>query len=212
MRFERVEASLGEVARELEAVVKRREQVLKASRDVTLAAARAIVKLHSGQVEEARTYLAGAEQLLGELRELAGEDLARYLVSPETEYVEARVVAALIAGQDIPVKEELKVSSTAYLHGLLDALGEVKRLILDSIRRGEAARAEALFSVMERLYVALAPFAVYDNVAAGVKRKLDVARGLVESVRMLVTEEARRELLLAELARLNERLDLEEKG
>ncbi|MGI0090976.1 MAG: hypothetical protein ACREBS_04645, partial [Nitrososphaerales archaeon] len=41
-------------------------------------------------------------------------------------------------------------------------------------------------------YLLISPFAVYDNIAPGIRRKLDVARILIEDTRATVTEEARR--------------------
>jgi translin len=46
---------------------------------------------------------------------------------------------------------------------------------------------------MEKIYGLVYPLSIYDNLVGGLKRKLDVAKMLIEDVRSLVTEESRRE-------------------
>ncbi|HYB75871.1 MAG TPA: RNA-binding protein, partial [Nitrososphaerales archaeon] len=110
-------------------------------------------------------------------------------------------------GKPIPSLRELGASPEAYLLGLLDTVGELKRLVLDSIMVGRLSRAKRYFGVMEDLYSACSPMAVYDHVVNGTRRKIDVARMLVEDTRGLLTEEVRRESMRASLERLQKKLD-----
>ena len=64
------------------------------------------------------------------------------------------------------------------------------------IRSGNGKDAEKLFATMEEIYNAIYPFAVYDNIVSGVRKKLDVARKLIEDIRATVTEESRRKALI----------------
>jgi translin len=155
--------------------------------------AKTIINLHGGSEQGAEETLKRAEELLLELRKVSGDDLARYLVSPESEFVEASIMLATQQeGKKLPTQSSLGVSSTAYLLGILDAIGELKRAVFNSIRKGDPNRAISMFELMEALYSIAYPFAVYDNIANGVKRKLDVSRSLIEDTRSVVTEEARR--------------------
>ncbi len=185
----------------------RRDRLLKESRDVITASSRAIISVHGGKMREAEESLARARTLLTSLKKSSDGAVARYLVPPETEFVEASVVYALARGRAIPSSSELKAAPESYLLGLLDAVGELKRLILDSIMRGKLARAKGYFAVMEELYSTCAPMAVYDHVVNGTRRKIDVARMLVEDTRGLLTEEVRRESVATSLARLQKKLD-----
>jgi translin len=185
----------------------RRERVLKESRDVISASSRAIISAHSGKVKAAETELSGAKSLLGSLRKSAEGPSSRYLVSPETEYVEASAVIALSEGKSIPSMESLGVSPEAYLLGLLDTVGELKRMVLNSIMKRKLEVARKYFGLMEEIYSACSPLAVYDHVANGARRKIDVARMLVEDTRGLVTEETRREFMGQSMARLERKLD-----
>jgi translin len=98
--------------------------------------------------------------------------------------------------------KELRVTGESYLTGLLDCVGEIKRLVYDRMRSGNEKDAEKLFAVMEEIYGAVYPFAVYDNIVAGLRKKLDVARMLIEDIRAVVTEESRRRALIDAVGRL----------
>jgi translin len=172
--------------------ISRREDLLKESRAAIALSSRAIVNMHTGKKTEAEKELVQNNDLLIDLRKIAKEDLKRYLISPETEYAEAMIIRSISADEDIPSQEILKVGNEGYILGLLDSVGEIKRMVYDKLRKGEVARASDLFELMEEIYTLLSPFAVYDHIIQGVRRKLDVSRILVENTRSAVTEEVRR--------------------
>ncbi len=206
MNFDTVEGSLELISGELDKVEERRERILRDSRDVISLASKAIVSIHVGKLKEARGHLKSGNTLLEELKKVAVQDLHRYLVPPESEFVEASVLYSIESEKGIPSCKDLGVANTSYLLGLLDAVGEIKRAVYDRIRQGRTSEALELFSIMERLYVLLSPFAVYDHVAQGVRRKLDVARILVEGTRSAVTEEIRRSEFMKSIEELSGKL------
>jgi translin len=61
---------------------------------------------------------------------------------------------------------------------------------------------------MEALYTMLSPFAVYDNIVQGIKRKLDVSRILIEDTRSAITEEVRRNEFMTAVSNLSAKLGL----
>jgi translin len=187
--------------------LERRDRLLKESRDVITASSRAIISVHQGHLKDAAKLVSDAKTLLNSLKKSGGGPVSRYLISPETEYVEASAVLALAQGKAIPSREFLDASPEAYLLGLLDTVGELKRLVLDSIMGGRMALAKRYFAVMEDLYSVCSPMAVYDHVVNGTRRKIDVARMLIEDTRGLLTEEVRRESMNSSLVRLQKKLD-----
>lgn len=187
--------------------LERRDRLLKESRDVITSSSRAIISVHQGKMKDAAKELSEARALLTSLKKSGGGPVSRYLISPETEYVEASAVLALAQGRTIPSRTALGASPEAYLLGLLDTVGELKRLVLDSIMGGKMAKAKGYFAIMEDLYSVCSPLAVYDHVVNGTRRKIDVARMLVEDTRGLMTEEVRRESVNSSLARLQKKLD-----
>jgi translin len=206
-------ADLEEVRRSIKAIesrlseqLARRDRVLKDSRDVISASSRAIIDVHTGKLKEGEKELAKAKSLLKELKKSSDGSVARYLVSPETEVVEASAVISLAKGRSVPSMEDLGASPEAYLLGLLDAIGELKRLVLDSILQRKLSKAKKYFGTMEELYSICSPLAVYDHVVNGARRKIDVARMLVEDTRGVLAEEIGRESINTSMARLEEKL------
>ena len=193
MTFTNIEKSLGEISESLEDVNLRREKLLKESRDIISLSSKAIINMHTRDFKDAKKNLDSVKNVLFNLQKTSQEDLTRYLIQPEGEYVEAMVLYAIINKKPIPSRKTLNVSGHAYLFGLSDAIGETKRLVYDKIRNGKSQEAANLFEIMEKLFVLLSPFAAYDNITGGIRRKLDIARKLIEDVRGLITEEIRRE-------------------
>lgn len=192
--------------------LERRDRVLKESRDIISASSRAIINVHTGRMKEAEKELAGAKSQLHALKKSTDGSVARYLISPEAEYVEATAVLALAKGKSVPSMDSLEASPEAYLLGLLDTVGELKRLVLDSILQMKPASAKRYFEVMQDLYSVCSPLAVYDHVVNGARRKIDVARMLVEDTRGLLAEEMGRESVSSSMARLEKKLEERKKN
>ncbi len=205
--MEEVRRSVKDLEAHFSDQLERRDRLLKESRDVITSSSRAIISVHQGKMKDAARELSEARALLGSLKKSGGGPVARYLISPETEYVEASAVLALAQGKTIPSRDALGASPEAYLLGLLDTVGELKRLVLDSIMGGKMTKAKGYFAIMEDLYSVCSPMAVYDHVVNGTRRKIDVARMLVEDTRGLMTEEVRRESVNSSLVRLQKKLD-----
>jgi translin len=206
LNLESVDASLSVIQEHLQQTLERRERILKESRDVILSCSKAIVSLHSGKRADARREIANARKILKELRRDGAGSLGRYLLSPETEYVEACTVESIVSAKPIRDARDLGVSDEAYLLGLLDTVGEVKRLLLTAMTAGRAEKTVEYFAAIEELYAHLSPFAVFDNVVGGVRRKIDVARMIAEDVRGILAEESRREALLAAMKGLQKEI------
>lgn len=204
--MEEVRKSLKSMETRFSNQLERRERVLKGSRDVIAACSRAIIDVHTGKMKEAEREHATARSLLASLKKTSGASASRYLVSPEAEYVEASAVIALFRAKEVPSMDALGASPEAYLLGLLDTVGELKRLVLDSILQRKPAEAKRYFGVMEELYSLCSPLAVYDHVVNGARRKIDVARMLVEDTRGLLAEEMGRESVSSSMARLERKL------
>ena len=203
-----VDESLKGVEKSMQEVLARREVILKTSRDCIGFCSKAIIHIHTEKMQEAQMEIKEAEKVLKTLRKEAGSGvLSKYLPSPEAEYVEASSVEAIVLGRPIPRAKDLGVSGEGYVMGLLDTVGEVKRLLLDAMMRSETDKAKRYFELMESLYSALSPFAAFDHVANGVRRKIDVARMLTEDVRGVMAQEASRSRMVSSMRELQASLD-----
>jgi translin len=206
--FEELESSLAEASRAFDQIVQRRETLIKESRDVISLCSKAIISVHSSDFEEAEKLRKLAREKLLELRKAAKSDLIRYLLTPEQEYVECAVLLAVSSNKDLPSRKSLGVSQSSFILGLLDLIGELKREVYDSIRKTDFNKAEAMFSMMEQLYLRISPLAVYDHVVQGIRRKLDVARILIEDTRATITEESRRREFISALNKVSDKLGI----
>ncbi|NHV97597.1 MAG: RNA-binding protein [Thaumarchaeota archaeon] len=192
--------TLGRIEGRLREIEERREKILRDVRAVTLNASKAIISVHAKRRKEAERLLKESRRVLVETSKIAGNDLQKYLIQPAAEFVEASITIAVSKKKkSIPKQEELGVDDIPYLLGILDAVGEIKRMVYDRLREGRVKEAIRLFKAMEDIYASLTPFAAYDHIVQGIRRKTDVARVLIEDTRAIVTEELRRAALIKDL-------------
>ncbi len=205
MSLKSARASLGKISKSLETVRDSREFLIKNTRQIVILCSQSIIAVHRGDMDSARTKAKRADSLLRSQRARATNNLRRHIAVPEQELVEAFSLIAVADKRPVPSAAALAVSGPSYVLGLLDCIGELKRLVFDRIRAGRTKEAQGIFQVMEELYELLYPFATYDKVLKEAKRKLDVNRMLIEDVRAVITEEMRRSDLIDAIARLTSR-------
>ncbi|MGC8555832.1 MAG: hypothetical protein ACP5NG_02315 [Conexivisphaera sp.] len=173
---------------ELRRLEEAREALLKDGRDAMLAIRRAITSVHSGDEEGAERKLEEARRVLSGMRNAAAGDLVRYVIPIEAEYVEASAFRDLAFGHHLRSARDLGVDPRSYVLGVLDALGECRRLIYDRVREGRIEDAERIFRAADDIYSKVAHLAVYDRVAGGLKRKLDTAKVVLDDAARVLTE------------------------
>ena len=211
-------------SRTTEAIVRRFERVA-AARDEAVGEGRQLVRLAANSVRAThRGELTGAETLLAEARQrlaILAEGLrdypslywAGYVQDAAKEVTEAAITLAVVADRPLPGPEELGVEDAAYLNALAEAASELRRQVLDRLRAGDFARAEALLGTMDEVYAALVTVDFPDAITGGLRRTTDQLRGVLERTRgdvtMAVTqgrvERALRAALGAELPGLGSR-------
>lgn len=199
MAADNVRTTLKKISSELDDVEHRREVLIKGTRAVIMKCSKSIVALHSRRSEDAAELLKEAQSELYSLRTQASNDLEKYLVNAEQELVEAYQIKCVYEKASLAGIEDLNVANSSYLLGLLDSIGEIKRMIYDNLRSERISDALNLFALMEDLYSSLYPLSVYDNIIPGIKRKLDIANLIIENARSTLTEESSRESLIKRL-------------
>jgi translin len=202
MTLKNVKSSLDKISKSLAEVQDNREFLLKNTREIIILCSRSIISVHKGDLKTAKKNLAEVDMLLKKYRKKATANLQRYLITSEQEYVEAACLLAVVEGKEIPSDKKLKVMGESYVLGLLDCVGELKRMIFDKIRIGDTENALKTFDIMENLYLHLYTFSMYDKVVKEARRKIDVNRILVDDVRGAITEEKRRSELIKALNKL----------
>ncbi len=199
MALKNVKPALNKIARSLGEVQDVREFLLKNAREIIVLCSRSIIAVHKGDIKAGKANLRKADVLLKKYKKRATMDLRRYLATPQQEFVEAAALIAIVEKKEIPTDKKLSVMPDSYVLGLLDCIGELKRMVFDKIRIGDIEEATRIFDVMENLYLSLYTFSMYDKVVKEARRKIDVNRILVEDVRSAITEEKRRSDLIKAL-------------
>ncbi len=202
MTLKNVKPSLNKIAKSLEDIQEAREFLLKNTREIIILCSRSIIAVHKGDLKNGKNNLKQADKLLKKYKKKATDGLRRYLITPEQEFVEAACLIAIVEKKEIPSDEKLSVMPESYVLGLLDCVGELKRMVFDKIRIDNIDEATRIFEVMESLYLHLYTFSLYDKVVKEARRKIDVNRILVDDVRSAITEEKRRAELIKALQKL----------
>jgi translin len=166
-----------------------RERGLTISREVVRNSANAIRATHRRKFDEAKKLNAQIHELVREMNEVLANypevKYAGFVHDAQKEYAEAAIFLSVVADETLPDPDDLGVDYPAYLHGIGDATGEMRRLILDKIREGESASKEneATLNVMDEIYFELISFDYPAAITAGLRRITDVLRGTTERTR-----------------------------
>jgi translin len=183
-----------------------RERVLPLCRDSIRFSGNAIRAVHRREFAAAEELLQSARRLLGEAQkviaecaELAGTGIVR---DAQKELAEAHATLALVMKRHLPSPEELGVDTAAYLNGLGEAAGEIRRYLLDAMRRGDLSRGEELLTVMDDIYSMLITMDFPDAITGGLRRTTDMVRGVLERTRSDLTLTIRLKALEGSLAQL----------
>jgi translin len=166
-----------------------REKGLARSREVIRNSANAIRAVHRRQFDEARQLIGATHAIIREINQVLDPQpevkYAGFLHDAQKEFAEAAIFLSVVAGDPLPAPEDLDVEYPAYLHGVGDATGEMRRLILDRIRDGASAwqETEELLNVMDEIYFELIAFDYPAAITAGLRRITDVLRGTIERTR-----------------------------
>lgn len=189
----------------LEETYRAREVGLRNCRRIIRASANAIRSLHRGEGEASAELVAEAAALLDETLDVLSDhpDIlhAGFVHDAAKEYAEAVLTTALSSGAPLPSPDELGVAVPAYLNGLGEAVGELRRRMLDLLRNGDLDSAETTLATMDGVVEILASIDYPDGMTGGLRRTTDVARALVERSRSDLTTTIVQERLRLSLER-----------
>jgi translin len=172
----------------LESKHKAREVTLAACRKTIQACAASIRAVHREQFETAEELSAQAAAHLAEAMAAVQDhpDIrhAGFVHDASKEYAEARMTLAFVRGDPLPAADELVgVEVQAYLNGMAEAASELRRYILDLLRRGRPERGEELLGYMDEVYSLLITIDFPDAMTGGLRRTTDALRGVLERTR-----------------------------
>jgi translin len=166
--------------------------------------------MHRGEFDSAYELLATARQaaleMVQDTQDHPGVYGAGYTQDALKELVEASAVYAMLRREPLPTLEDLgvEVDYPAYLKGLAEAASEMRRAILDTIRKGDLERGELLLEDMQEIYSAMITIDFPDAVTGGLRRTTDSLRAVLERTRGDLTLTKQQEILRRTLLHVQE--------
>jgi len=184
-----------------------REKAMPLSREVIRLASHTIRAVHRHEYDTAVNSLAEARKMLSEakisLRSCIELPNTHFVWDAEKEFAEASITLNLVLGEKIPAPDELEVDNAAYLNGMAEGASELRRFLLDSLRKGDYSRGEELLGDMDDIYNVLVTMDFPDSITGGLRRTTDALRGVLEKTRSDLTLSAQQKRLEDKLGRLN---------
>jgi translin len=181
-----------------------REQALSRSRELIRTCARTIRSAQRQEFASAADLLDHASQIQQQM----SDDLAEhpdlyytgYVQDALKELVEATATLNMLRGEPLPDPQVMSVPPAAFLNGLAESAGELRRYVLDRLRQGDTNRCESLLQAMDDIYGLLISMDYPDALTGGLRRTTDVTRGLLEKTRGDLTLALRQASLERKLA------------
>ena len=168
-----------------------REKALPLCREAIRHCSNAIRAIHRQEFEPAGELLKSARNLIREAEQAVTDHdelhHTGFIRDAQKEFAEGSITLALVTGTQIPDPGELGIAVAAYLNGLGEAVGELRRYLLDSIRRDDLSQGEKLLSAMDDIYSVLVTMDFPDAITGGLRRTTDVVRGVLEKTRSDLT-------------------------
>ena len=205
-----LEKILSSIRNEIENDDKTREKILPLAREAVRKFSQSIKASHREMFDEAGNLLAEGKDLVKKaVQETEHSEFmkqSRTLNVAYQEMAEAANVLSLLKEGEFVSLDTHEIPSQAYLTGLADTVGELRRAMLDALREEKIQRAEQLLKFMEEILEGLQAFDFPNALIPDLRRKCDVARSLIERTRGDLTAAVGQSRLVKELRSFEERI------
>lgn len=172
-----------------------RENLLDVSHKAIRKSSIAIAALHRGDDEEFSEKIETIEEDIEKLNNILKEEpqFAEHgsLIAAHREFSEAVLTRALMNGEELPGPDEIEVHYKGYAQALAETTGELRRHLLDLLRKDRLERAQKIHERMEKVFDHLQQFDYPDSILSGMKHRKDVARKNLEKTRADITRAIR---------------------
>jgi translin len=135
-------------------------------------------------IERAQDKTAEVNRLLGDFPEIYHSG---FVSDAQKELAEASLTLALVRADPLPSPAALHMAEAPYLNGLGEAVGELRRHVLDVLRTGAVEESERHLQAMDDIYAVLVTVDFPDAITGGLRRTTDVTRGILEKTRADLT-------------------------
>jgi translin len=188
---------INDIKKELDKKDRRREEVFLNAREIRRISTKAVREIHKENYDEAKALIDRVKECIADLSD--ADKSFPLLQDALQEYAEAALTWAFLKKAPPPSPGELGIPSGPFILGLADSIGEIRRYILDEMRKDNLDEVEYFLDLMDELYHDIIAFD-YPNAILPIRRKQDIARLLLEKTRGDVT-------VTLKQAKLNKKLE-----
>lgn len=175
---------INDIKKEFDKKDRRREEIFLKAREIRRVSTKAVREIHKENYKEAKALISRAKD---DIAGLSDADKSFPLLQDALqEYSEAALTWAFLKKTPPPSPGELGIPSGPFILGLADSVGEIRRYILDEMRKDHLDDVEYFLDLMDELYHDIVAFD-YPNAILPIRRKQDIARLLLEKTRGDVT-------------------------
>jgi len=182
---------LTELRNDLDELDSKRELILKETRIIIRLCSEIIKRIQREDFDNIEVRLIQIEKSIKDLQqsaEILSVNIGKnYLIDVKQEYIEAKLFYKLIKEKRILGFKEMEVYPYEYIMGLADLIGELKRYILNCIRKNKMKDAELYFEIMEDLYDNLVLLDYPEGLIQGFRHKLDKCRDILNKTQEIIT-------------------------
>ena len=178
--MEKIHSEISSISKYLSKKQKELDKVMDTGRDVIRDAAQAITMLHNDDVKGASKRIKSALKGVKQLKKFDSR-FEYYSRQAYQEYAEAATFFLIKTKGSVISLGKAGVNSESYLLGLMDVIGELKREILEELRKENTKKAELYFSKMKLIYDSTRSLRFAEAIINGFRRKQDSARIQIES-------------------------------
>ncbi|QIW24385.1 haloacid dehalogenase [Sulfolobus sp. S-194] len=183
MLIEEIKEYIDKITPKLQERFDKREKVLLVAREVIRYSGETISLSHRLKKREAEEKYRIALQKLEELKKIINEYPELLYGDVGTAYQEiseASIVFSMYFGEKLKTAEDLGIPEIYYILGIADAIGEMRRRVLELLRKDDKNEAENTYKMMEELYEILWTLEYPKAVVPGLRQKIDSLRRLLE--------------------------------
>ncbi len=178
--MEKIDAQIEKIESEFETLQKNFDEAHELSREMIRNAAKMITYIHNDNTDGIELVSKAIEILHKKLKAFEGR--FRYIViQAYQEMAEARIFYDIKINEHIPTPDEIDIDYESYILGLMDVVGELKRELLNALRKNCIDDAKKYFDFMEYIYDSTRSIRFAEAILPGFRKKQDVARIQIEN-------------------------------
>lgn len=191
--------NISECRKKLKELEDAREELLKMLREMRIHSTKSIALIHSGELEKAEKELKDCLEILEKVKEFREFSVYHSLVHDAMQELVEAYAFYKVVRNEFDFSLNFEVEPSAFVTGMADLVGELRRYALNKLVEGNFEEAERIMKLMEDIYSELITFtSLPDKLVPGLRMKLDTARAGIERTKS--------DYIAAKIARLNENL------